>query len=176
MATDTKNTAPAAADTKPAQGAAQTTGAAGATKPAQAPRKASGTTTETKKKAARTTARKPSSRRTTAKSARKPAARRTPGATAARPTLGRPSARPAAVPTPQPAPEPVAAATETPAAFGGSLLDALESAGTRVADYHEQVAETTPLPWVAEVARANANLTRIVTRAYVSSGRTLLRG
>jgi DnaK suppressor protein len=174
MATDTKNTAPAAAETKPAQGAAQTTGAAGATKPAQAPRKASGATPESNTKAARTTARKPRSRRTTAKSARKPAARRTPGATAARPTLGRPAARPAA--TPQPAPEPVAAAAEAPATFGGSLLDAVESAGTRVADYHEQVAEATPLPWVAEVARANAHLTRIVTRAYVSSSRTLLRG
>jgi hypothetical protein len=174
MATDPKTATPAAADTQPAQGAAQTTGAATAAKPAKAPRKASGATPETKKKAARTTARKPRSRRTTAKSASRPAARRTPGATAARPTLGRPSARPAAVPTRQAAPEPVAAA-EAPATFGGSLLDALESAGGRVADYHEQVAETTPLPWVAEVARANAHLTRIVTRAYVSSGRTLLR-
>jgi hypothetical protein len=154
MATDTQNTAPAAASQKadaPAQKAA----------PAK--------TRQTK-----TTARKPRTRRTAAKTAaRKPAARRTPGATASRPTLGRPAARPAAAA--QPAPEPVVAETATET-FGGSLLDALESAGTRVADYHEQVAEATPLPWVAEVARANAHLTRVVTRAYVSSGRTLLRG
>src|SRR4051794_2680365 len=152
MATDTKNTAPAAATQKadtPAEKAA----------PAK--------TRQTK-----TTARKPRTRRT-AKTARKPAARRTPGATAARPTLGRPAARPAA---PQaPAPEAVAAAG-APSTFGGSLLDAVEATGTRVADYHEQVAEATPLPWIAEVARANAQLTRIATRAYVSSGRTILRG
>src|SRR5919206_475512 len=66
-------------------------------------------------------------------------------------------------------PPPRAAAGRTP--FGGSLLDAVEAAGTRVADYQEQIAEATPLPWVANAARANAEFTRIVTRAYVTSGR-----
>src|SRR4051812_17507758 len=152
MATDTNNTAPAAATQKadtPAEKAA----------PAK--------TRQTK-----TAARKPRTRRT-AKTARKPAARRTPGATNARPTLGRPAARPAAPHVPAPDSVPAELAADT---FGGSLLDALEVTGTRVADYHEQVAEATPLPWVAEVARANAQLTRFVTRAYVSGGRTLLRG
>jgi hypothetical protein len=154
MATDPQNPTPAAA-------------------PEQAPEKTADATPETKAKAARTTARKPRARRAATASrstpVRRRAARPTPGATAARPTLGRPAARPAA-------PEPVAAAAPGTATFGGALLDAVEATGDRVAGYHEQLAEATPLPWFANVARANAELTRVVTRAYVLSGRKLLRG
>jgi hypothetical protein len=171
MATNPTNPTPAAAAPEAPAEAPQTPARTpAARKPAArratAAKKTSGATPGTKAKAARTTARKPRSRKLAAR-------RTTPGATAARPSLGRPVTRPVAV-----APEPEAPTVEVTggtAPFGGSLLDAVEAAGSRVADYHEQIAEATPLPWVANVARANAEFTRIVTRAYVSGGRTLLR-
>jgi hypothetical protein len=55
------------------------------------------------------------------------------------------------------------------------VLDAVEGNARRVASYHDLIAQTTPLPWIADVARANAELTRAVARVYVDSGRKLLR-
>ena len=51
----------------------------------------------------------------------------------------------------------------------------VEGAGDRLATYHEQVADTVPVAWVAELARANASFTRAATRAYAGTARTLLR-
>ncbi|HWT24344.1 MAG TPA: hypothetical protein VN213_12640, partial [Solirubrobacteraceae bacterium] len=58
---------------------------------------------------------------------------------------------------------------------GRTVVDAVEGAGDRLAAYHEQVAKAAPLPWVADLARANADLTRAATRVYVGTARTLLR-
>jgi hypothetical protein len=58
---------------------------------------------------------------------------------------------------------------------GRTMVDAVESTGNRIADYQEQVAKAAPLPWVADLARANAEFTRAATRAYTGTARSLLR-
>ena len=58
---------------------------------------------------------------------------------------------------------------------GRTVADAVEGAGDRLAGYHEQVAKAAPLPWVADLARVNAELTRTVTRAYAGTVRSLLK-
>jgi hypothetical protein len=55
------------------------------------------------------------------------------------------------------------------------VADAVEGAGDRLAAYHEQVAKAAPLPWVADLARVNAEVTRTVTRAYAGTVRSLLK-
>ena len=55
------------------------------------------------------------------------------------------------------------------------MADAVEGAGDRLASYHEQVAKAARLPWVADVARVNADLTRAATRVYAGTVRSLLK-
>ena len=101
-----------------------------------------------------------------------------------RPRLVPPAA--AALPAPTPAPEPgeraghafgrlnadiVAASRDA----GRTVVEAVEGAGDRIAAYHETVARTATLPWIADIARANAGITRAATRAYAGTARTLLK-
>jgi len=53
-------------------------------------------------------------------------------------------------------------------------LDAYEDGVLTYADYEERLADRTPLPWVATVVRAQADLQRQVLRASLRPARTLL--
>ena len=58
---------------------------------------------------------------------------------------------------------------------GLGYVDAYETTWSSVADYHDKVAESTKVDWIADVARAQANFTREITRLYASSARDLLK-
>jgi hypothetical protein len=167
-----------------------------------APAKASGTTPESKRKASRSTAssRRPKTARSTraasaAKTAASPSrttATRTARTSPARPGAARSTATPrlAAAPDvaalPKPAPQAGERAghgfgrvgvdlVDASRTAGRTVVDAVEGAGDRLAAYQEQVARTAPLPWVADLARANADFTRAATKAYVGTARALLK-
>ena len=57
---------------------------------------------------------------------------------------------------------------------GVSLLDAYESTAKTVADYQDKLADQTQVEWIASAARAQANLTREVSKVYANIGRELL--
>jgi hypothetical protein len=160
--------------------------------PAKAPAKSGGTTPESKRKAARSTsgaARRGRTARGASTTAAPPRAR----AASARTAAVRAGTQRARLAPPPAAAVPVAALpqrTEGPAERAGhnlaeiveasrtagrTVADVVESAGDHLAAYHEQVAEATPVAWVADLARANADFTRAATRAYAGAARTLLR-
>jgi hypothetical protein len=58
---------------------------------------------------------------------------------------------------------------------GLQLLEAYEANMKTVADYQDKVADVTPVEWVATAARAQANLTREITRVYGATTRDLLK-
>ena len=58
---------------------------------------------------------------------------------------------------------------------GISLLDAYETGLKTFADYQDKVADSTQVEWIANVARAQANFTREVSRVYTSTARDLLK-
>jgi len=57
---------------------------------------------------------------------------------------------------------------------GVSLLDAYESTAKTVADYQDKLADQAQVEWIASAARAQANLTREVSKVYANIGRELL--
>ncbi len=58
---------------------------------------------------------------------------------------------------------------------GLSYLDAYDATARTVADYQERFAASTKVEWIAAAARAQANVTREVSRAYTSTARDLLK-
>ncbi len=58
---------------------------------------------------------------------------------------------------------------------GLSYLDAYEATARTVADYQERLAGTSQVEWIASAVRAQANLTREVSRVYTSTARDLLK-
>jgi hypothetical protein len=172
---------------------------------AAAPAKSSGPSPESKQKAARRTTapRRAKATRPPRTAANRPAGATTPAraraaatrATAAAGTSATPALPRLAAVTAAPAPTAPTAAPTTEAgehtghdlgrfnvdlveagrSAGRTVVEAVEGAGDRLAAYHEQVAGSAPLPWVAEIARANADLTRAATRAYVGTVRSLLK-
>ena len=57
---------------------------------------------------------------------------------------------------------------------GVSLLDVYESTAKTVADYQDKLADQAQVEWIASAARAQANLTRELSKAYANTGRELL--
>ena len=58
---------------------------------------------------------------------------------------------------------------------GVTFLDAYETTLKTFADYQDKIADQSQVEWLANVARAQANFTREVTRVYTSSARDLLK-
>ncbi len=58
---------------------------------------------------------------------------------------------------------------------GVGFLGAYEQNLQTFADYQDKVADQTKIDWVANVARAQANFTREITRVYTSTARDLLK-
>ncbi len=58
---------------------------------------------------------------------------------------------------------------------GLSYLDAYDATARTVADYQERLAGASQVEWVASAVRAQANLTREVSRVYTSTARDLLK-
>ena len=58
---------------------------------------------------------------------------------------------------------------------GFGAVEAVETTWSTVADYQDKVADSTKIDWIADAARAQANLTREVTRLYSSTARDLLK-
>ncbi|MEO8688911.1 MAG: hypothetical protein ABI611_11925 [Solirubrobacteraceae bacterium] len=65
-------------------------------------------------------------------------------------------------------------ATHTKTA-GTTFIDAYEKTFQTVADYQDKVADQTKVDWIAGIARAQANLTREITRVYASTARDVLK-
>ena len=58
---------------------------------------------------------------------------------------------------------------------GSGFLEAYEQNLQTFADYQDKVADQTKVDWIANVARAQANFTREITRVYTTSARDLLK-
>ena len=58
---------------------------------------------------------------------------------------------------------------------GIGFLEAYEQNLQTFADYQDKVADQTKVDWIAGVARAQANFTREISRAYAASARDLLK-
>ena len=58
---------------------------------------------------------------------------------------------------------------------GGAYLDAYEKAAQSIVDYQEQVAKQSDVEWVSTVVEAQAKFTRELAKAYVTTGRELLK-
>jgi hypothetical protein len=58
---------------------------------------------------------------------------------------------------------------------GTGFLEAYEQTLQTFADYQDKVADQTKVDWIASIARAQANLTREVTRVYTSTARDVLK-
>ncbi len=58
---------------------------------------------------------------------------------------------------------------------GVTFLDAYETTLKTFADYQDKVADQSQVEWLANVARAQANFTREVTRVYTSTARDLIK-
>jgi hypothetical protein len=58
---------------------------------------------------------------------------------------------------------------------GMSFLDAYETTLKTFADYQDKAADSSQLPWLASMARAQANFTREISKAYTSTARELLK-
>jgi len=58
---------------------------------------------------------------------------------------------------------------------GLSYLDAYDATARTVADYQERLAGASQVEWVTSAVRAQANLTREVSRVYTTTARQLLK-
>ena len=58
---------------------------------------------------------------------------------------------------------------------GTGFLEAYEQNLQTFADYQDKVADQTKVDWVANIARAQANFTREITRVYTSTARDLIK-
>jgi hypothetical protein len=58
---------------------------------------------------------------------------------------------------------------------GTGFLDTYEKNLQTFADYQDKVADHTKVDWVANIARAQANFTREITRVYTSTARDLIK-
>ena len=58
---------------------------------------------------------------------------------------------------------------------GLNFLEAYESTLRTFADYQDRVADSSQVEWISSIARAQANFTREVTRAYTATARDLLK-
>jgi hypothetical protein len=58
---------------------------------------------------------------------------------------------------------------------GQSFLDAYETTLRTFAEYQDKVAESSNVEWVSSIARAQANFTREIARAYTSTARDMLK-
>ncbi len=58
---------------------------------------------------------------------------------------------------------------------GLSYLDAYDATARTVADLQERLAGASQVEWIASAVRAQANLTREVSRVYTSTARELLK-
>ena len=56
-----------------------------------------------------------------------------------------------------------------------TVVDSYEKAGLNFADLQEKFGGATRVDWVADVANAQAGLTRELTKAYASAARELLK-
>ena len=56
-----------------------------------------------------------------------------------------------------------------------TYVDSYEKAGLNFADLQEKFGGATKVDWVADVANAQAGLTRELTKAYASAARELLK-
>jgi hypothetical protein len=83
---------------------------------------------------------------------------------------------------PQPKPDPVAEAVESPEGAiervtelrvkaGMAYVSSYEKVVLSLADSYEKAAGATKVGWVADIASAQADLTRSLTKAYASAGR-----
>jgi len=57
---------------------------------------------------------------------------------------------------------------------GRRVVKVYESTWNKVADYQDKVADTSRVDWIADVARAQARLTREISSAYSSEARKLI--
>ncbi len=58
---------------------------------------------------------------------------------------------------------------------GIGFLEAYEQNLQTFADYQDKVADQTKVDWIANIARAQANFTREITRVYTSTARDLIK-
>ena len=58
---------------------------------------------------------------------------------------------------------------------GTGFLEAYEQNLQTFADYQDKVADQTKVDWVANIARAQANFTREISRVYTSTARDLIK-
>lgn len=58
---------------------------------------------------------------------------------------------------------------------GTGFLEAYEKNLQTFADYQDKVADQTKVDWVANIARAQANFTREISRVYASTARDLIK-
>jgi hypothetical protein len=58
---------------------------------------------------------------------------------------------------------------------GLQFLEAYEAGVKTYAEHQDKFADTAPVEWVATAARAQANFTREITRAYATTTRDLLK-
>jgi len=58
---------------------------------------------------------------------------------------------------------------------GNGFLEAYEQNLQTFADYQDKVGDETEVDWIANVARAQANFTRELTRVYTTTARDLLK-
>jgi hypothetical protein len=58
---------------------------------------------------------------------------------------------------------------------GTGFLEAYEQNLQTFADYQDKVADQTKVDWIANLARAQANFTREITRVYTSTARDLIK-
>ena len=58
---------------------------------------------------------------------------------------------------------------------GTGVLEAYEKNLKTYADYQDKVADQTKVDWIANIARAQANFTREITRVYTSTARDLIK-
>jgi hypothetical protein len=58
---------------------------------------------------------------------------------------------------------------------GTGFLDAYEKNLETFAGYQDKVADQTKVDWIANIARAQANFTRDISRVYTSTARDLLK-
>ena len=65
-------------------------------------------------------------------------------------------------------------ATQTKNA-GTGFIDAYEKNLQTYADYQDKVADQTKVDWVANIARAQANFSREISRVYASTARDLIK-
>jgi hypothetical protein len=58
---------------------------------------------------------------------------------------------------------------------GTSFLEAYEATLKGFAEYQDKVADTAQVEWVSSIARAQANFTREIARAYAATARDMMK-